>query len=145
MSKHWALIVRSFVRFLLAFLVAIVASAAAQETGGPTTVFDGARLIDGTGAAAIAKSVLVIQGDQIIAVGKHGKVHYPKSARVIDVQGKTIVPGLINAHGHLGLVVGAAQRADAYTAVNVESALLQYEQYGVTSMLSLGLNRRPAL
>lgn len=126
---------------LVLVMHAIGLQSSAQETAGAQIVFDGARLVDGTGGPAIAKSVLVIQGDRIVAVGKHGKVHYPKTARVIDATGKTIIPGLINAHGHLGLVVGASQRADGYTAANVESELMQYEQYGVTSMLSLGLNR----
>jgi imidazolonepropionase-like amidohydrolase len=133
--------VAQFVAALLVLLSALVTGARAQEPAGAPTVFDGARLIDGTGRPAIEKSVLVIQGDRIVAAGKHGKVRYAKTARVIDVAGKTIVPGLINAHGHLGLVVGATQSADAYTAANVETGLLQYEQYGITSMLSLGLNR----
>jgi imidazolonepropionase-like amidohydrolase len=133
-----------FARLILPLLImlgACIAALAGQEARNPPIALEGATLIDGTGGPAIAKSVLVIQGDRIVAVGKHGKVHYPKTARVVDAQGKTIIPGLINAHGHLGLVVGAAQRADAYTAVNLESELMQYEQYGVTSMLSLGLNR----
>jgi imidazolonepropionase-like amidohydrolase len=104
-------------------------------------VFKGAELIDGTGAPPIKKSVLVIEGDRITAVGKEGKVHYPKNAHVIELEGRTIMPGLINVHGHVGLVAGTQNRADAYTGENIQKALLQYEQYGVTSMLSLGLNR----
>jgi imidazolonepropionase-like amidohydrolase len=134
-------LVARLVLLILIALSALAPGVAGQETRNTPIAFEGATLIDGTGGPAIAKSVLVIQGDRIVAVGKHGKVRYPKTARVINTQGKTIIPGLINAHGHLGLVVGAAQRADGYTAANVESELLQYEQYGVTSMLSLGLNR----
>src|SRR5579859_780416 len=133
--------VARLVLLILLALSALIPGVAGQETRNTPIAFEGATLIDGTGGPPIAKSVLVIQGDRIVAVGKHGKVRYPKTSRVINAQGKTIIPGLINAHGHLGLVVGAAQRADGYTAVNVESELLQYEQYGVTSMLSLGLNR----
>jgi imidazolonepropionase-like amidohydrolase len=115
-------------------------TAAAQDQAEAVTVFQGARLIDGTGRSAIEKSVLVIQGDHVVATGKQGKVHYPKSAKVIDAQGKTIIPGLINAHGHLGMVADTEARTDAYTTNNVERELLQYEQYGITSMLSLGFN-----
>src|SRR5580692_452727 len=87
---------------LLTMLGACVVGLAGQEAGNTPIAFEGATLIDGTGGPAIAKSVLVIQGDRIVAVGKHGKVRYPKTARVVDATGKTIIPGLINAHGHLG-------------------------------------------
>ncbi len=51
------------------------------------------------------------------------------------------MPGLINAHGHLALVADGQNSATAYTAENVLAELRQYESYGVTTMLSLGLNR----
>jgi len=43
--------------------------------------------------------------------------------------------------GYVGLVTGTANSADAYTREAVQNALLRYEQYGVTSIVSLGLNR----
>ena len=125
--------------FAIVFLLSIASVAGAQTSS--VIVFKGAQLIDGTGAPPIKKSVLVIEGDRITAVGKEGKVHYPKNARVIELEGRTIMPGIINGHGHLGLVVGTQNRADGYTRENVENELGQYEQYGVTSVMSLGLNR----
>ncbi|MGH9746042.1 MAG: amidohydrolase family protein [Candidatus Acidiferrales bacterium] len=124
-----------------AFLFMLFTVAAVFGQSSSVTVFKGARLIDGTGAPAIKKGVLVIEGDRITAIGKEGKVHYPKNARVIELENHTIMPGIINAHGHVGLVLGTENRADAYTRENIEKALVQYEQYGVTSVLSLGLNR----
>jgi len=125
--------------FAIAFLLSVACAAGAQTSS--VIVFKGALLIDGTGAPPIKKSVVAIEGDRITAVGKEGKVHYPKNARVIELEGRTIMPGIINAHGHLGLVAGTQTRADAYTRENVENGLIQYEQYGVTSVISLGLNR----
>ena len=46
---------------------------------------------------------VVIAGGGIRAVGPAESVRYPKDARVIDARGKTIIPALINLHGHLGL------------------------------------------
>jgi imidazolonepropionase-like amidohydrolase len=129
------------VKRTLALLLMIAAAPAALGQTTSVVVFKGALLIDGTGSPPIKKSILVIDGDKITAVGKEGKLHYPKNARVIDVEGRTIMPGIINAHGHVGLVMGTQNRADAYSRENVENALVQYEQYGVTSMMSLGLNR----
>ncbi|GAC1557038.1 MAG: amidohydrolase family protein [Myxococcales bacterium] len=111
-------------------------SAAAQPI-----VFEHARLIDGTGKAPQEDSVLVVDGGRITAVGKAGKVKPPKGARIVDATGKTIIPGLITSHGHVGVVMDGKNRADAYTRENVLKQLLQYERYGVTSMLALGLNR----
>ena len=126
---------------LTVLLFLLSAASAAFGQARSVIVLKGARLIDGTGAPPIKKSVLVIEGDRITAVGKEGKVHYPKGARVIELEDRTIMPGIINAHGHVGLVVGTQNRAGAYTRENIENALAQYEQYGVTSILSLGLNR----
>jgi len=113
----------------------------ALPSSAEVVVFRGARLIDGTGKAARQNAVLVIDGDRIATVGVAGKVTIPRDARVVDVKGRTIIPGLINAHGHAGLVVDGQNRADAYTRENVEAQLVRYEQYGVTSVLTLGLNR----
>lgn len=125
--------------FAIVLLLSSTSIAGAQTS--TAIVFKGAQLIDGTDAPPIKKSVLVIEGDRITAVGKEGKVHYPKNARVIELEGRTIMPGIINGHGHVGLVVGTQNRADGYTRENVENALVQYEQYGVTSVMLLGLNR----
>jgi len=60
----------------------------------------GARIIDGTGKQAIENATLVIRNGHIEAVGKRVKV--PAGAERIDATGKTIIPGLINAHGSDG-------------------------------------------
>jgi hypothetical protein len=122
-------------------MVLVAAAAIASPSFAEVVVFQGARLIDGTGRAPQRDAVLVIDGDRVAAVGAAGKVKAPPGARVIDAKGRTIVPGLINAHGHAGLVVAGQNRADGYTRENVQAQLVRYEQYGVTSVLTLGLNR----
>lgn len=57
-------------------------------------------LIDGTGADPLPNAVLVIQGEQIVAVGSKEEVEIPRGAKIIDVQGAAILPGFINAHVH---------------------------------------------
>jgi len=64
-------------------------------------VVQGGRLIDGTGRPPIENSVIVIQGGRFQAVGKSGEVSIPAGAEVIDVKGKTVLPGFIDGHGHL--------------------------------------------
>src|SRR5437764_378195 len=112
-----------------------------QSAFAEAVVLKGATLIDGTGHAPLQNAVVVIDSGRIAAVGAADKVALPQGARVVDLKGRTIIPGLINAHGHAGLVVGGQNRADGYTRENVQAQLLMYERYGVTSVLTLGLNR----
>jgi imidazolonepropionase-like amidohydrolase len=105
------------------------------------TVLRGARIIDGTGRAPIENGVIVVRGALIADVGPAGKVKVPKDAHVVDLTGRTVMPGMISSHSHLGLFLQGKNRDDAYTRENVLASLEQYEQYGVTSMVALGLNR----
>src|SRR2546426_10650398 len=60
----------------------------------------GANLIDGTGAPALNDSSVVIQDGKIVSVGPRGKVKLPKDAQIVDLTGKTILPGLWDMHAH---------------------------------------------
>jgi imidazolonepropionase-like amidohydrolase len=114
-------------------------SAAAKQASGITALTH-IRLIDGTGRAPLEDATVVIQGNHILAIqAATGAV--PAGARVLDLHGDTVMPGLINAHGHLALVADGQNSATAYTPENVLAELRQYESYGVTTMLSLGVNR----
>lgn len=74
----------------------------AQKTGAVRTlVIQGGTLIDGTGRAPLEDAVIVIDGDRIKSVGKRGEVAIPKNSRILNVKGKTLLPGLIDGHCHL--------------------------------------------
>ncbi|MGH7824532.1 MAG: amidohydrolase family protein [Candidatus Binatia bacterium] len=64
-------------------------------------VVQGGKLIDGTGRPPVENSVIVIQAGKFHAVGRSGEVSIPAGAQVIDVKGKTVLPGFIDGHGHL--------------------------------------------
>ena len=71
----------------------------AEEKKAETKVIKCGRLIDGTGAAPIENTTVVIEDSKIKAVGKD--VEVPKGAEVIDATGKTVMPGLIDSHLHI--------------------------------------------
>ncbi len=125
---------------VLPLLLILFPAANAEDHEPQTVVLAHVRLIDGTGAPAKDNMSITIRGGKIVGIMKGGS-DAPASARVIDYSGKTVMPGLINAHGHLALVCGTQNAATCYTKDNVIAELRQYERYGVTSMLSLGLNR----
>ena len=64
-------------------------------------VLTGATLIDGTGAAPVIDAAVMIDGDRITAAGPRLAVSAPANAEILDVRGRTIIPGLIDAHDHL--------------------------------------------
>jgi imidazolonepropionase-like amidohydrolase len=59
-----------------------------------------ARLFDGTGAAARDAAAVLVAGGEIARVGDAGDA-VPEGARVVDVGGRTLMPGLIDAHAHV--------------------------------------------
>ena len=126
----------------------------AQAAGGSAAppkismIITGARIIDGTGNPPIEDGLIAFSGERIVAVGPTATTQPPGkasgfvAAQAIDAHGMTIIPGLISAHSHLGLIRGATGvDAGNYTRENVSKQLDQYEGYGVTAVLSLGVNQ----
>lgn len=72
-----------------------------------TIAFHNGTVIPCTGADPIAPATVVVEGDRIRAVGPSSQVSIPRSARVVDLEGRTLLPGLIDAHVHLCTVTPA--------------------------------------
>ncbi len=129
---------RSIVRTVSSLTLAAAIAASAQQQ---PIILHNATLVDGTGSPARQHIDITLQKGLIDSV-KPASNKTPKGANVIDCTGKTIIPGLISAHSHLGILLNNAEPSpDAYTAENVSAALNLFERYGVTTIVSLGLNR----
>lgn len=86
-------------RTILAAVFSIVLSVAACRAQAPL-VIEGGTLVDGTGRAAVPNSVILVEAGRIKSVGVKSAVSYPKDAKVINVAGKTVLPGFIDGHIH---------------------------------------------
>ena len=127
-------------RFVFVCLLAALHLGACSTKQPPSSVNDkayiGARIIDGTGGEPIGDGVLVVRAGRIVAVGPTSSVEVPTDVTRIDVRGKTIMPGLINAHGHVGGTLDL--EGGHYSEENVLRQLRLYARYGVTTVNSLG-------
>ena len=117
-------------------ILALVFSSAVAA-GAQTTAFVGGRIIDGTGKV-IDNGTVVVSAGTITAVGP-ASTAVPAGATRVDLKGKTLLPGLINAHGHVGNTVGlGTDKQNGYSRENLTRQLRTYAQYGVTTVFSLG-------
>lgn len=94
---------------VLAYAVALPAQQATSlspevrafvSVDAPVVALTHVRVVDGTGAPAADDQTIVIENGRIAAVGRFGQVRVPQGARVLDLAGHTVVPGLIGLHDH---------------------------------------------
>jgi len=112
--------------------VSVAACSGAGERAGSDArvlALTGAIVFDGTGQPPISDGVVVVRDGMIAQVGPESEVDVPRGAEVVDLAGRWLVPGLINAHGHVG---PDGERS------SVPEQLEIYAHYGVTTVLSLG-------
>jgi imidazolonepropionase-like amidohydrolase len=87
--------------FTLAPLIALLIGAFPLLAEAPVA-YRGARIHTATGPA-IANGVLIVDKGKIVAVGSADDTPIPDGAQVIDLAGKTIIPGLVDTHSHVGI------------------------------------------
>jgi imidazolonepropionase-like amidohydrolase len=106
--------------------VVVVALAFGQDVRAQSDpvirAFTGFTLIDGTGAAPTPNATMLVRNGRITAVGPAARIRVPAGAERVPLNGKFVMPGLINGHGH------ATSTADLST----------YAAHGVTTVFSLG-------
>ena len=105
------------------------------------TLFEGARLIAGEEIAPIENSAFLIEGDTVTRVGRKGEVPLPDGATRVDLTGKTVMPAIINAHGHMGYRKGASFAVENYTRENIIDHLERLAYHGVAAVMSMGAER----
>jgi len=106
----------------------------AQAPGGDLVALTGARLIDGTGRAPIQQATLLVRNGRVEAAGASADVQIPAGAVRVNVAGKTLMPGIINAHGH----VEPSNASTLPIRDQLVAQLRLYADYGVTAVYGLG-------
>ena len=106
---------------LVCSYVAMLAATAQAQTG-TVKAFTGATLIHDAAQAPIQDATLLVQDGKVLAAGAAANIRIPAGAERTSLSGKTIIPGLINTHGH----------------VTAPADLATYAAYGITTVLSLG-------
>ncbi|MGD2137632.1 MAG: amidohydrolase family protein [Gammaproteobacteria bacterium] len=136
---------------LLAGCVYLAGPAGAAAARQETIAFVGGTLINGTGADPLADAAVVVTGDRIRQVGPAAQLALPAGARTIDVSGKWVIPGLIDAHVHFFQSASLYTRPDiidlrrvrpydrelAWLRERIPSTLARYIASGVTAVADL--------
>src|ERR1700712_5607617 len=103
-----------------------------------STLLIGARLIIGDGGTVLGPADLLIGARLIESVGHVGGV---EADTRIDLSGKSVMPAIINMHGHIGYLKGATTDKANYSRENVLDHLHRLAYYGISVFQSLGTDR----
>ena len=124
----------------LALLAAACSTPPPQDAARSVVLYEGARLVPGDGGAPIDDSALLVENGAITRVGRRGNVSAPDGAARVDLSGKTVMPALVGAHGHVGYQRGLGYSADNYTRENILDDLHRAAYFGVGAVASQGID-----
>jgi len=121
--------------------LAVVALASAEVAAQPprTTVFEGARLIVGDGTT-IERASFVVENGLFAQVGTSSDVQAPAGAARIDLSGRTVMPTLVDLHGHFGYqnFARGTMSKENFTRDNLVDHLQRLAYFGVGGVVGVG-------
>ncbi len=119
----------------------IFAAALALPTHAQTsaTVYEGARLITG-GGGTIENSAFVVENGRFTQVGRRGELQLPAGAGRVDLTGKTVMPTIVDLHGHLGFqnIPAGTMSKETFTRENLIDHLQRLAFHGVGAVVGVG-------
>ena len=120
-------------------LLAVCASLALYAQTASVTVYEGARLISGDGKPAIEDSVFLVQNGVFTGAGRRGSLKIPAGAAHVDLTGKTVMPAMVDLHGHLGYqnVPAGTMSKEMFTRENLIDHLERLAYYGVGAVVDV--------
>jgi imidazolonepropionase-like amidohydrolase len=132
----------SLFTLLVCLLIASGCSSKVENRSAETpavTVFEGARLITGDGSAPIENSAFLVENNQFTQVGRQGAFQIPAGAARVDLTGKTVMPAIIDLHGHIGYqnVPEGTMSKETYTRENLIDHLQRLAYHGVGAVVGI--------
>src|SRR5262245_65984514 len=100
---------------ILATVVSVRQIRPQSRSENPVVLYEGGRIIPGNGSPAIESAAMLVENGIVTRISAKGSVNVPRSALRVDLTGKTIMPALINTHGHPGFQRGLTYSADNFT------------------------------
>ena len=82
-------------------LLLLLFALASCNSSGDVIALEGATLIDGSGGEPVRDALVLVTQGHIQAVARVNEIPVPRGAQVVNVIGKTIIPGLIDSHAHV--------------------------------------------
>src|SRR2546430_12425154 len=110
---------------LVTVLFALAPTSSAGPVEGQTrsssavVLYEAAQFIPGDGRQPIANGAMLVENGTITQIGPKGGVNLPRGAVRVDLGGKTVIPALINTHGHPGFQRGLTYSAANFTRVTI--------------------------
>jgi imidazolonepropionase-like amidohydrolase len=127
---------------LIGVVLAVIAGCGAQSgTPAATTtavVFTGARLLAGGDGRTIDDGAFVVNGGRFSAVGRRADIAAPAGALVVPLDGKVVMPAMVDAHAHIGYMRGLSSGPQNYTRENILDHMRRYAYFGVAAGMAMG-------
>ena len=132
-------------------LTAVLFCMLSVNASAQVTALLGGHLVDVESGAVQRDAVILLDGERISDVGSRAEVAIPSEARLVDVSGRWLIPGLMNMHVHPGLVLPGkltaelAGETDAALALRMANAVRGMLQAGITTIRIPGEKRHADL
>jgi len=153
-TNTWPLnsVIHSTAKCLMVCLLSVLLTSTLNADDGARGIaLVGGSVVDINGGKPIRNAVVLIEGERIAAVGEADEVDIPADTEVIDVAGKWLIPGMMNMHVHLGLVLPGkmaaelADESDSALALRMAQSARDSLQAGVTTIRLPGDSRHADL
>lgn len=129
---------RVFVFIILVLPMSLILTGCADDQPDDLLLFTNATIWNGVDNTASENSALVTRNGRVVDIIDMTDPDFPEDAEAIDLDGRYLIPGLINAHGHVGMAKGLQTGPDIHSEENVIDQLKLYANYGITTVVSLG-------
>ena len=127
------------------------------EVAEPVVALTGVKVVDGTGAPARSDQTVLLRDGRIAAVGPEGEVDIPAGARVLELPGRTVMPGIVGLHDHMyfSSVMGSMKpMLDSYptlflgagvTTIRTTGSVDPYQELNVKRAIEAGERPGPSI